>query len=139
MIMKGKDKKDVCLISTIHDDKMAPTRIWGQDREIPKVVIDYNSGMEGVDISDACWTNYCSTRKDKKKKILLLHVHPLLGNVLVNKFPRGQILGKRSIARLRNSRGKCVFHVRGDVTTVDSDHVICVFCRSDRCTNRLAR
>jgi hypothetical protein len=27
MIMKGKDKKDVCLISTIHDDKMAPTRI----------------------------------------------------------------------------------------------------------------
>jgi hypothetical protein len=34
----------------------------------------------------------------------LLHVHPLLGNVLVNKFPRRQILGKQSVARLRNNK-----------------------------------
>jgi hypothetical protein len=36
--------------------------------------------------------------------IVLLHVHPLLGNVLVNKFPRRQILVKESVARLRNNR-----------------------------------
>jgi hypothetical protein len=36
--------------------------------------------------------------------LVLLHVHPLLGNVLVNKFPRTQILGKESIVRLRNNR-----------------------------------
>jgi hypothetical protein len=35
---------------------------------------------------------------------ILLHVHPLLGNVLVNEFPRRQILGKQSVARLRNNR-----------------------------------
>jgi hypothetical protein len=56
---------------------------------------------------------------------ILLHVHPLLGNVLLNKFPRRYILGKQSVARLRNNRGSCVFCVRDDVTTVDSDHVTC--------------
>jgi hypothetical protein len=34
----------------------------------------------------------------------MLHVHRLLGNVLVNKFPRGKILGKQSVDRLRNNR-----------------------------------
>jgi hypothetical protein len=32
-----------------------------------------------------------------------LHVHLLLGNGLVKKFPRRQILGKQSVARLRNN------------------------------------
>jgi hypothetical protein len=35
---------------------------------------------------------------------ILLHAHPLLGSVLVNKFPRRQIVGKQSVARLRNNR-----------------------------------
>jgi hypothetical protein len=35
---------------------------------------------------------------------MLLHVHPLLGNGVVNKFPRRQILGKESVARSRNNR-----------------------------------
>jgi hypothetical protein len=35
--------------------------------------------------------------------VVLLHVHPLLGRGLVNKFPRRQILGKQSVARLRNN------------------------------------
>jgi hypothetical protein len=38
---------------------------------------------------------------------------------------------------IRNNRGSCCFCVRGDVKTVDSDHVICVFCSSDRRANRL--
>jgi hypothetical protein len=42
---------------------------------------------------------------------ILLHVHPLQGNVLVNKFPRRQILGKQSVARLRNKKLACVFYV----------------------------
>jgi hypothetical protein len=41
----------------------------------------------------------------------MLYVRPLLGNVLVNKFPRRQILGKQSVAKLRNNRGGCVFFV----------------------------
>jgi hypothetical protein len=43
--------------------------------------------------------------------IILLHVHPLLGNRLVNKFPLRQILGKQSVPRLRHNRGGCVFYV----------------------------
>jgi hypothetical protein len=36
-----------------------------------------------------------------------------------------------------NNRESCVFRVPGDVTTVDSDHVTYVSCRSDRRANRL--
>jgi hypothetical protein len=39
---------------------------------------------------------------------ILLLVHPLVGNGLVNKFPRRQIFGKQSVARLRNNRGTSV-------------------------------
>jgi hypothetical protein len=43
--------------------------------------------------------------------MVLLHVHPLLGNELVNEFLRRQILGKQSVARLQNNRGGCIFYV----------------------------
>jgi hypothetical protein len=38
-------------------------------------------------------------------------LYTLLGNVLVNKFPRRQFLGKQSVARLRNNNLGCVFYV----------------------------
>jgi hypothetical protein len=43
----------------------------------------------------------------------MLHVHPLLGNGLVDKFQRRQILGKQSVARLRNNSDyrRSVFNV----------------------------
>jgi hypothetical protein len=47
----------------------------------------------------------------KMQRKILLHVHPLLGNVLGNKFPRRQTFGKQSVARLRNNRRGCVFYV----------------------------
>jgi hypothetical protein len=52
------------------------------------------------------------------KSFILLYVHPLLGNIFVNKFPRRQILGKQTVVKLRNNRKSYVLHVRGDVTTV---------------------
>jgi hypothetical protein len=36
--------------------------------------------------------------------IRMLHVHPVLGNRLVNKFPRREILRTQSVARSRNNR-----------------------------------
>jgi hypothetical protein len=68
MIMKQKNKKDIYHISTTHD-KMVPTGVRGQDLEKPKVVIDYNSRMGGVDLSDAYLTRYHSTRKRLKNVI----------------------------------------------------------------------
>jgi hypothetical protein len=35
--------------------------------------------------------------KNKLFNIILIHVHPFLGNVLINEFPRRQILGKQSL------------------------------------------
>jgi hypothetical protein len=66
MIKKRKDKKDVYLISTTHDDQTVPTRVQGQGMEKPNVVTDYNSGLGGVDLIDSYWTSYCNTRKTKK-------------------------------------------------------------------------
>jgi hypothetical protein len=51
------------------------------------------------------------SRKRKFEDNILLHVQPLLGNVLENKFPRRQILGKQAVTRLRNNRWGCVFYV----------------------------
>jgi hypothetical protein len=36
MIMKWKDKKDICLMSTTHDENLVQTRVWGQDIKKPK-------------------------------------------------------------------------------------------------------
>jgi hypothetical protein len=59
----------------------------------------------------------------------MLHVHPLLGNVLVNKLPRRQILGKESDAGLRNNRGGCFLPCpRWRQAAVDGGHVTCVSC-----------
>jgi hypothetical protein len=53
--------------------------------EKPKVVIDYNSGIEGVDLSDAYWTSYCSTRK-RQKKYYQKHCHHLTGICFLNSY-----------------------------------------------------
>jgi hypothetical protein len=58
-----------------------------------------------------------------QNRYTLLHVHPLLGNVFLNKFPGRQSLAKQSVPRPRNSRGSRVSRVRREVTTVDSDHM----------------
>jgi hypothetical protein len=42
---------------------MVPTVVRGQGVEKPKVVIDYNSRMGGVDLSDANMRGYRSSRK----------------------------------------------------------------------------
>jgi hypothetical protein len=41
--------------------------------------------------------------KDILKEGTMLYVHPLLGNGLIKQFLRRQIIGKQSIARLRNN------------------------------------
>jgi hypothetical protein len=52
MIKRWKDKPDICLISTTHDDKIVPTRVRRQDMEKSAVDTDYNSGIGDLDFSD---------------------------------------------------------------------------------------
>jgi hypothetical protein len=53
MIMKRKNKKDICLTSISHDEKLVQTRVQDQDIKTPRVVVDYYSMMGGVDMSGA--------------------------------------------------------------------------------------
>jgi hypothetical protein len=52
MVLEWKDKRDVCKLSSIHDDEMETVcdKKCGSKQK-PKVCIDYNNAME-VDISD---------------------------------------------------------------------------------------
>jgi archaellin len=54
---------------------MIPTWVQGQDMEKLEVVIDYNSGLGGVVLSDTYLTSYCGKRKKVKKYYQTLNVH----------------------------------------------------------------
>ena len=53
MVLKWKDKKDICVLSTLHDDSMMQVKSrHGKEVNKPKAVANYNSNMGGVDLSD---------------------------------------------------------------------------------------
>lgn len=54
MILKWKGNKDLCLVSTTHDEKLVPTRIGGQNIKRVNAVVNCKSVKGGVDISDDC-------------------------------------------------------------------------------------
>ncbi|XP_056397707.1 piggyBac transposable element-derived protein 4-like [Hyla sarda] len=66
--MRWRDKKDVCLMSTVHNTStaMVHTR-GGKDVMKPQLVIDYNNTMGGVDRADQAMTFYPAMRKQQKK------------------------------------------------------------------------
>ncbi|XP_040195336.1 piggyBac transposable element-derived protein 4-like [Rana temporaria] len=68
MAMRWRDKKDVCLMSTVHTTStaMVHTR-GGKDVKKPQLVIDYNNTMGGVDRADQAMTFYPAMRKQQKK------------------------------------------------------------------------
>jgi hypothetical protein len=52
MIIKCKDKRDVVLVSTFHDDSMENVTARQGVIQKPSVVFDYNKNMGGVDRND---------------------------------------------------------------------------------------
>ena len=64
MVLKWKDKRDVCMISSIHDGEMKKVNVkGGGTKEEPVVCIEYNDAMGGVDLSDQCIVSYSAARK----------------------------------------------------------------------------
>jgi hypothetical protein len=53
MNINRKEKKDICLVSISHDEKLVQTRVRDQDVKKPRVFVDYYSMMGGVDMNDA--------------------------------------------------------------------------------------
>lgn len=52
MVLKWKDKKDVLLFSSIHNDEKTMIEKRGRSQEKPNVVLDYNKNMGCVDLGD---------------------------------------------------------------------------------------
>jgi len=67
MIMKWKDKRDVVLVSTFHDDSMENVTARQGLIQKPSVVFDYNKNMGGVDRNDGQLQSYKLARECLKK------------------------------------------------------------------------
>ena len=76
LALKWKDKKDVSLLSSIHNAEMVDVATRTGNIKKPKVVMDYNNTMGGVDRVDQHLATYPTTRKRGKKyyKKIFLHI-----------------------------------------------------------------
>lgn len=73
IVLKWKDKKDVLMLSSIHNDEKTMIEKRGRRQEKPNVVLDYNKNMGGVDLGDGVMVAYTAARNrlKKYKKIFL--------------------------------------------------------------------
>ena len=86
LALRWRDKKDVCLMSTIHNTAtvMVHTK-GGKDVLKPQLALDYNNTMGGVDRADQAMTFYPAMRKQQKKYYKKIFRH-LLEQCLWNAF-----------------------------------------------------
>lgn len=77
MTLRWKDKKDVTLLSTIHNAKMLQITKRDKVKEKPAVVHDYNDTMGGVDRVDQMLASYPLPRKRGKKYYRKIFFHLL--------------------------------------------------------------
>ncbi|CAI9533890.1 unnamed protein product [Staurois parvus] len=84
--LRWQDKKDVCLMSTIHNAStvMVQTK-GGKNIQKPQVVMDYNKTMGGVDRADQAMTFYPAMRKQQRKYYKKIFRH-LLEQCLWNAY-----------------------------------------------------
>ncbi|GIY42243.1 hypothetical protein CDAR_247681 [Caerostris darwini] len=65
--MKWMDKKKVSLLSTIHSTEMEQIQVRSEMKEKPKIVMDYNNTMGGVDRMDQNLKSFEIIKKRGKK------------------------------------------------------------------------
>ncbi|XP_068122042.1 piggyBac transposable element-derived protein 4-like [Hyperolius riggenbachi] len=84
--LRWKEKRDVCILSTVHNAETVRTTTRGkQEVDKPKAVVNYNHTMEGVDRADAAMTFYLADRKQQRKYYKKIFRH-LLEQCLWNAF-----------------------------------------------------
>ncbi|GIY12457.1 piggyBac transposable element-derived protein 4 [Caerostris extrusa] len=66
-VMKWMDKKKVSLLSTIHNTEMEQIQVRSEMKEKPKIVMDYNNTMGGVDRMDQNLKSFEIIKKRGKK------------------------------------------------------------------------
>lgn len=82
LAMIWTDKRDVKLISTLHNTSVAPTGQTDRQPELPvmkpQLILDYNNQMGGIDVSDMMSNRYAALRKTNKwYKKLAFHLSDL--------------------------------------------------------------
>ena len=85
MIMKWKGKRDVTLVSTLHDDSTENVTTRQGVIQKPSVIIDYNRNMGGVDGNNGQLQSYKLARECLKKYYLKMFCY-LLDVVCLNAF-----------------------------------------------------
>lgn len=73
LVLKWKDKRNLCMISTKHNSGMIETQVKGKIINKPKVVVDYNAGKTSIDLSDQISSYSNPLRRSTKwyKKVVL--------------------------------------------------------------------
>ena len=99
MVLKWKDKKDVCVLSTIHDGSVVKVKSRrGKEVDKPKAVANYNAYMGGVDLSDNLLVHFSTARNRLKKYYRKVFRHMLDMSVL-NAFIAYKALGGKVVRR----------------------------------------
>ena len=117
--LRWKDKKDVNLLTTIHNPtEMITVRVGTSEKKKPVAVHDYTQNMAGVDRSDQMMAYHPLRRRTLKwwKKVFfhLLTLTVIQSQILYNKAGRGRHLPLRDfIIDLGSSLAKLYFQDRG--------------------------
>ncbi|KAG8239089.1 hypothetical protein J437_LFUL018810 [Ladona fulva] len=94
--MKWMDKREVAIMSSIHDATMKEVRSKrGRTKMKPKACLDYNNAMGDVDLSDQYMITYSTARK-QMKKYYQKYFHHLLDVAVFNSFVLYKKQGGRS-------------------------------------------
>lgn len=85
LVLKWRDKRDLCMISTKHDSEMVEKNIRGKTIKKPKVVYDYNTGKSPIDLSDQM-SSYSNPLRRSVKWYRKVVLDTLLNVAVVNAF-----------------------------------------------------
>jgi len=91
MTMKWKDKRDVVLISTFHDDSMENVTTRQGVIQKPFVVLDYNKNMGGVNRNDGQLQSYKLAEERLKKYYQKMFRYLCLNAFIIYKKKGGSI------------------------------------------------
>ena len=85
MALKWKDKRDVAMLSTYHNNTMISIHSSRGDKEKPEAIFAYNEKMGGVDLADQQLTSYPCERKRHKVWYKKFFRH-LLNQITLNSY-----------------------------------------------------
>jgi len=85
MALKWRDKRDVVVLSTYHDDEMKTIQSARGQKEKPAAIFSYNEKMGAVDLADQMLTSYPCERKRHKVWYKKFFRH-ILNQVVLNSY-----------------------------------------------------